>query len=375
MLAPYRRLQTFYFVQFLSVGMANAYAGIWFASKGLSDVQIGSISAIPNAVLFCTMLLIGRLADRARDWRSTIILGMIGAGLLPVGLFWADGYWPIALLWAGMMICVRLTMPVADAAAVRFTKREGGDFAQLRGLTTVGYLAVVLVGGLVLAEGDMGLFLPLFVGFGLVRMMAALALPPLRSDADRAKARSFGGVPQLREAGFVLVLVGWALVDSTHFILNAFQGLLWAEAGISTQVIGALITLGAAAEAAMFFAFRARLAHIPPIRLLLVATGVALLRWTAMAFEPGLVVLAGLQLLHAITFAVGFLAITHFIADRTHEDHAAEAQSLMVMLNLAACAVAIFVFGWIADAFGAQAYFFSAALAATGGLIIWAQRS
>ena len=47
---------------------------------------------------------------------------------------------------------------------------------------------------------------------------------------------------------FVLPLIAWALIDSNHIILNSFQGLLWSKQGISTEVIGLLIALGAIAE-------------------------------------------------------------------------------------------------------------------------------
>jgi PPP family 3-phenylpropionic acid transporter len=158
-------------------------------------------------------------------------------------------------------------------------------------------------------------------------------------------------------------------------VLNAFQGLLWAEQGIAANVIGLLIGLGAVAETVMFFAFRRFAARFAARDLILIAALVSVLRWVAMSFAPGVPVLVGLQLLHSVTYALGFLACTNFIADSTSEDIAAEAQSFLVVLEQGLAIFALLGFGWLAGMWGAGSYLGSAALALIGGVLVWAARS
>ena len=67
--------------------------------------------------------------------------------------------------------------------------------------------------------------------------------------------------------------------------------------------------------------------------LILMSAVVSALRWAAMGFSPGVEILFGLQLLHSITFAMGFMGCVHFIANWTSEDIAAEAQSFFQVLQ------------------------------------------
>jgi PPP family 3-phenylpropionic acid transporter len=166
-------------------------------------------------------------------------------------------------------------------------------------------------------------------------------------------------------------LVGWAMVFTTHLILSAFQSLLWKQQGISEDVIGVLIALGALSEAAMFFGFRRLAGRFSARSLMLLSAAVSAARWMAMSFSPGVEILFGLQLLHSVTFALGFMGCTNFIANWTSEDIAAEAQSFFVVLYQGMTVLALTAFGWLAGTWGAQAYLASAAFAAIGGLLVW----
>jgi PPP family 3-phenylpropionic acid transporter len=105
--------------------------------------------------------------------------------------------------------------------------------------------------------------------------------------------------------------------------------------------------------------------------LILTSALVAVVRWAAMGLSPGIPVLVGLQLLHSVTFALGYMGCVHFIANWTSEDIAAEAQSFFQVLQQAFSVVALLVFGWLIGIVGAHAYFVASAFAAIGGVLIW----
>ncbi|MBM1220046.1 MFS transporter [Ponticoccus sp. SC2-23] len=371
--SPEGRLRIYFFVQFLSVGLVNAYSGIWFAHLGLDAVQIGLLGAAPIALLLFVTLFVGRLADRARDWGQVIRLGGLVSAVFAAGLFGAEGFVAILILWALTAGAQRVVVPVTDAAALRMLRRRGAEFGPFRALSTIGYLLAVGGVGLLMGQDRIDLFLPLFVGFCVLRAIAAFGLPPMRDPGQVRTARTiWQGFPQMRKAWFVLPLLAWAFIDSNHMILNSFQGLLWAEQGITTATIGFLIVLGALAETAMFFGFRRIATRWPPLTLMMIAAVASVVRWTAMSMAPGVPVLIVLQLLHALTYAMGFLAITNFIADKTDESDAAEAQSFLVVIELALASGIVVIFGMIAQWAGAGAYLFSAAIAMGGAISIMA---
>lgn len=369
--SPERRVTAYYFLSAMSVGAANAFAGIWFSSKGMSPDQIGWINAAPVVVMLCLALFIGKIADRADDWRRVIVIGAVASALVPVALLGAGGFWGILILWTLAVTTQMSTLPVIDAAAMRMSRRLGFDFSALYAWKTVGYLAVIFASGYVLLWLGVAAFLPLFIGLSLVRGLAALTLPKFRAAEQAAPVeKQAGGLKSVMRPWFVLPLLGWTMVHSTHFVLNGFQGLLWIQQGISAEIVGLLIGVSGIAETVMFFAFKRFSKRFSARSLILVSCVVAVVRWAAMSLSPGVPLLFALQLLHAVTYALGFLACTNFIANWTHEDIAAEAQSFFTVLEFVVAIVALIAFGQLAGAFGARAYLGPAAFAAVGAALV-----
>ena len=372
--SPELRTTLFYSTLFMNMGAITVYAGIWFDQQGLTSQQIGVINALPVLMMLVLNLVVGRIADRASDWRQVIVAGALAAAIFPIGLFFTGGFWGILLFWTLAAISQAAIVPVIDAAAMRLCARRGSNFGAMRAWGTIGYLGVILITGYLTLWFGPAAFLPLIVGLCLLRGAIALSLPNFRAPADQAPPpHGATQLLQVMKPWFLLPLVGWSAIFATHLILNAFQGLLLQRQGLGVEVIGILIALGAATETAMFFAYRRFFSTRFRARTLILASAVvSTLRWIAMGFEPGLVPLIGLQLLHGVTYGLGFLACISFITNWTSEDIAAQAQSFFVVLQQALAVVTLAGFGWLADRYGAQAYFASAAFAATGALAIWA---
>lgn len=375
-MTPELRATGFYLTIFMTAGATAVYGGIWLSDMGMSAEQIGIINALPVLLMLALNLLVGRIADRARDWRQVIVAGALLAAIMPVGLFFVGDFWGILLFWTLAAMPVMAIGPVADAAAMRMTRRNGTDFGAIRAWGTIGYMAAIFATGYIVAWLGPTSFLPLFLALSLLRGGMSLTLPNFRAPANQAQAvPAAAGAKRLLEVmqpWFLLPLVGWAMVFGTHLVLNAFQGLLWKEQGISADIIGPLMALAAFSEAAMMFAFRRFALRVPARYLILVSALVAVLRWVAMGFSPGVELLVPLQMLHSVTFALGLLGCMNFIANWTSEDIAAEAQSFFVVLQQGMSVVALVGFGWLVGLVGAQAYFVAAAFALLGGLLVLA---
>ena len=372
-LSPEWRATGYYFTAFMTSGAATAYAGIWFQGQGLSGSEIGLIGSVPVFIMLVLNLVVGRIADRASDWRQVIAIGALLGGIIPVGLFFVHGFVGILLVWTLAAIPMAAIGPVADAAALRLTKRRGTDFGFIRAWGTVGYMVAIVITGQIVTMLGGGAFLPFFVGLALLRGVVALQLPNFRAPKEERTLAATGAM-RLREVmkpWFLLPLVGWSMVFATHLVLNSFQALLWKQQGIADLTIAILIALGAASEATMMFAFRRFAGRFPARWLILVSAVVAALRWVAMGFAPDVAILVPLQLLHSVTFALGFMGCVHFIANWTSEDIAAEAQSFFQVLQQVMAVIAVTAFGWLSDAYGVHAYFASAAFAAVGGGLIF----
>lgn len=375
-LTPELRTTAFYFTYFMGPGAAVMFLPIWLSEKGITTEQIGIMNAVPVFVILALNLVVGRVADKAKDWRQVIVIGALIAGIIPVGLFFVNDFWGILLFWTLASLPGGAIGPVLDAATMRMTRRNGSDFGTIRAWGTVGYMLFnALTGFLVVWFGSV-IFVPLFVGLALLRAAVSLQLPAFRAPAGvvtvaaiQPKAGKLAEI--ITKPWFALPLIGFAIIFGTHMILNAFGSLLWKEQGVSEGIIGPLIALGAASEAAMMFVWKRFGGRVSARHLILLSALISILRWIAMAFSPPVWALVLLQLTHGITFALGYLGCVHFIANWTSEDIAAETQSLFTVLQQVMSVIALIGFGWVVGSFGAHAYLFAALAAAIGAFCIW----
>jgi len=371
--SPELRASIYHFMVFGSTGISSVYFAIWLSNRGITPDETGVITAVPVLTMLAINVLVGRLADKANDWRQVIIILSLIAGAVPIGLFFVSGFWGILLIWTLCVVPASATVPVIDAATLRMTQRRGTNFGVVRGWGTVGYTVSTALAGPILSLAGEGAFLPLFLGLSLLRALISLQLPRFRAPDHAAAA---AGEPKSRlkdvlKPWFVLPLVGLGIVYSTNGALSQFAALLWRDQGIDEAIIGPLIAIGAAAEAVMMFFWRRLNIKVSARHLIIFAAVVGAIRWGAMGFSPPVWVLAILQLLHSVTFAVSYLGGIYFIANWTSEDIAAEAQGFSYVLQQGMTVVALLGFGWFTAQLGAGAWFVLAAYSLVGGALVW----
>jgi PPP family 3-phenylpropionic acid transporter len=374
MLSPNARITLFYFSASMTTGAINGFGGIWLQSRGISVDQIGLIFAIPIAAAFLFGMQIGRVADRARDWRTVIVIGALVSASVAFGLLTVTSAFAAGLVWAVAVTARMLVQPVIDAASMRRGRREDDDFASLYAWKTVGYLALIFVTGVAVERFGIDAFLWVFLASGSLYGCLSLLLPRFRETGAYTRARRRLWIRSADRA-VLLPLLGWSLVHCTHSVLNAFLGVLWVGQGVTAFWVGVLIAFSGAIETGVFATFRAFLQRFQPTTLIVISCAVGVIRWAGFALSPPIEVLFLLQALQGFTYAVGFLACTNLIADMAAEEVAAEAQSAFQIMQMSIAFVVVVVFGYLVEAFGAQAFFVSAMLAAIGaGFVIVAIR-
>lgn len=373
-LSPEMRAGLFHFTVYGATGVASVYFAIWLSNRGIPPDEIGVINAVPVLVMLFVNTLVGRLADRASDWRQVIVILALIAGAVPVGLFFVTGFWGILLMWTLCTVPAYSLVPVVDAATLRMTRRRGSDFGLVRAWGTVGYMAATAMAGPVIALFGEAAFVPLFVAWSLLRALISLQLPLFR--APPAKTSLTVVAPQARrlreilKPWFVLPLVGLGMHYSIHAVLTAFAALTWKQEGISENLIGPLVAVAAASEAVMMFVWRRLNIKVTARHLIIFAALVAAARWAAMAFNPPVAVLFILQLLHAVTFALGYFGGIYFIANWTSDDIAAEAQGFSFVLQQGMAVIALIGFGWLVALYGGKAWLAAAAFALIGAGLV-----
>jgi PPP family 3-phenylpropionic acid transporter len=372
--SPELRASFYHFTVFAATGVASAYLAIWMSGKGLGSEQIGVINALPVLLMLGLNMFIGRLADKASDWKITIVVLSVMAGIAALGFFFVNEFWGLLLVFTLFTVPSGAIVPVIDAATLRMTTRRGTDFGIVRAWGTVGYTVTTAVTGLLIGWLGAWVFVPLLVAMAALRAGLAFPLPQFRAPpvADAPVRKSSGiTLMSLMRPWFLLPCIAFALIQSTHFFLGAMGALVWKIDGVPEGLIGPLLALSAAGEAVTMFLWRRIGGNFSARQLLIISGVVAAVRWAAMALNPALPLLFLLQVLHAITLPFSYFGIMHFIANWAPEEIAAEAQGFSSALTQGFAVVTLLVFGWLVSFLGGQSYFVAAAMGLAGAAAAW----
>ena len=120
-------------------------------------------------------------------------------------------------------------------------------------------------------------------------------------------------------------------------------------------------------EVVLFACAGALLPRLGPIRLLIFAGALTVVRWALSALSTDLAVLVAAQALHAASFGATHLAAMHYLRDHTPPELHASAQGFYAAIGTALpFGLLTPLAGWLYGAAGGEAFWAMAALALAG---------
>jgi PPP family 3-phenylpropionic acid transporter len=359
-------LGAFYAAFFAGAGVQLPFFPLWLEAKGLDPRWIGIVLSAPVLVRLFAVPLMTREADRRDALRAALVIASVGTvfGYALVGL--AHG--PVAILVAFMLASVFYTpiIPLTDAYALRGLHRHGGIYGPIRLWGSAAFIVGNLAAGLASAAILPRDLIWLIVAGSAAAAVASFALAPIESEAPSGSPQ-MSAKALLRNPAFLAVIAAASLIQGSHAVYYVFSAIDWRAAGLDTFSIGVLWALGVLAEIVLF-ALAGRLpASIGPIALLSLAAVGAVIRWTAMAFEPPALLLPWLQCLHALSFGAAHLGAMGFLARAAPPGLAATAQGYLALAMGVVMAALMALSGVLYAAYGGFAYAAMAVAAGAGG--------
>jgi PPP family 3-phenylpropionic acid transporter len=262
-------------------------------------------------------------------------------------------------------------VPLTDAYALRGVKRYGLNYGPLRLWGSAAFVLGALVCGLLLDLIAAKSLIWIIAGSAALGALASLALPPL--DDPRAARPDRGGSGELlRDRGFIAVIVASALIQGSHAAYYIFASIAWQQAGFGGLTIAVLWVLGVIAEIVLF-ALSPRFT-LQPSTLVVIAALSAAARWAIMAQDPPLAVLAVVQLAHALSFGLTQVGIMGLLLRQVPGHMMARGQGYMTACGGIVAGLASVTSGTIYGSWGQGIYYVMAAMAASGGLVVWLSR-
>jgi MFS transporter, PPP family, 3-phenylpropionic acid transporter len=365
------RVAVFYGALFVVYGMHVPYTPVWLDGRGLSAAEISTVMAAPFFLRLLITPGIAMVADRTGRHRHMVIVLSWASLAVVLLLSQAIGFRPILLLTVPLIVAFTTIMPLTETVAVSGVRHAGLDYGRMRLWGSLTFLAASFAGGFAVAHWGSGVGIWL-VALGCVLTVFAAHLLPreaLATDAPDAERAPWWKAEEprmlLRQPAFLAFLVAAGGVQAAHATFLTFGTLIWQKQGLTGGWIGALWAIGVFAEVALFSVSAWLVETFGVAALLMAGAGASILRWTVMAFSPGLAVLIPLQILHGVTYGASHIGAIHFIGKAVPLRAAGSAQALYATVAAGlAMGIATLIAGWLYASIGGVSYFAMTGIAA-----------
>jgi MFS transporter, PPP family, 3-phenylpropionic acid transporter len=361
------KLGLFYAAYFFFGGVLLPFFPLWLGDKGLDPRTIGFVIAAPTVARIFATPIISHHADRHRALKATLVIASIVGTLAMTIVGLLESQIAIILAYVLAAIAFSPVLSLSDAYALNGLAARGRAYGPVRMWGSVAFIAGNIGAGLMLEWLAPGYLIWLIVAALAVSTVAAVTLAPLDAGPKPAvTAPRPSPKILLRNPAFLAVVLASSMIQSSHALFYGFSTLEWRASGVDGTVIGVLWGLGVLAEIALF-ALSGRIpGALRPTALMAIGGVGAIIRWTAMAFDPPLGVLPLLQMLHAASFGAAHLGAMGFLGRAVPRELAATAQGMVATVSGIVTASATAVSGVVYAASGSLAYLVMAGMALIG---------
>lgn len=316
---PSRALRSFvllYVLMYAAFGVASPFWPRFFETRGMTPEQIGLLLGLSTVVRLIAGPAAARLADRSQRLRHVLAAAAALAACLAFTLPWVAGFWIFLIVRLCHEAALTPTTSLADALALnasrsRATPGANFEYGWVRGSASAAFVLGTLAAGHVIGWAALPSIAWMQGALLLLAAASTRLLPVSDNDAHAAPApSSFRALGELLGiAAFRRILLIAALVYGSHAMHDAFAVIRWNAAGISAATASVLWSEAVVAEVLVFILIGPRLIDaLGPSGAAAIASAAAVLRWLVMATTTDAGVLALVQPLHGLTFALLHLA-------------------------------------------------------------------
>ena len=272
--------------------------------RGIDPGQVGTVLGVASLVRLVAVPAWGAAADRAGALRPMLLLAAAAAAVSAACLPLALAVWGVVLVTALQGIAAAALTPLTDTLTLALASSGQLSYGRTRAWGSAAYMVATAVAGPVLGWAGSWLTPGLIAcGYGVAALVAPALPEPTRVPNLSRRASGL-----LRHRPLRLTIMASALIQGSHAAYYGFAAILWRQAGLGDGVIGLLIAEGIVMEIVLFAWGGRWVAQLGPARLTAFAAAGCIVRWITLAWTTALPILAVVQLLHAVTFAMQHLS-------------------------------------------------------------------
>ena len=374
-------LRIYYAACFMALGAYLPFFPRWLEARGIHGAAMGVVSASLPAMGLIGPPLFGILSDRLGLRGALLRVACLGAftGMGAIGAAFALGH-PLGFagIFAAVLAFSLFRSPMISLADVitMETVGAGAGYARTRLWGSLGFLVAAVAVGRYL-DPTAPSTLPLAIAAPLFATVLAAWTLPAKSGAPP--------LPALGVASSLLAHVDLRLFFGASFlgqIAHSSYDLCFSlhlrDLGASDGLVGVSWAIGVTSEIALMAGSGWIFRRFTPPWLLVAAFLGAALRWALIASVASIPALLALQPLHALSFALTWLASLAYVKQSAPKAALATAQGLFSAAVAAGSVLGMPLWGALYRRGGGSVTFEVAAvvsIAAAGLALVWARRA
>ena len=328
-----RPARAFYFLYYAALAALMPYLSIYFASRGLSGLEIGILTSLVPLMTMLGAPFWTEIAD-ATGRHRTVLLAVIGVVLLAaIALSTATHVVTLGVFTALLAFHLAPSMPLLDHAVLEALGDRAHAYGRQRVYGALGWAIAAPAAGW--ATSSFGLPWAFFLFLGVMPWVALAASRVTYAASTAAGLRRVGGglVLALRDTRWIPFLFtgfagGVGLATGSFFLPLHLRDL-----GGSFTVIGVAMAVPAISEVPFMVLGGVLLATIGPRRLLIGAVAALALRLLLSGVVTNATALAAVQLLHGPSFGVLWIAGVSYARELAPRGSHAVAQGLFTAVT------------------------------------------
>lgn len=361
------RLSAFNAFLFLGSGIQMPFLPLWLKDKALNGAQIALVMAMMMAVRILAMPVGTYIADRTGNRKRVINCAAFGAFGVYLALHFISGFVPILIVAMLAAAFLAPVVPLSETLALEGSAHYGIDYGRIRMWASLSFLSGSLIAGALLEVIPVNTVILLIAAAQGLGAMMTLVLP-----ADNTVRKpggppiSIGDIARFVVAPvFVIFLAAAAIGQASHGLLYAMGSVHFDALGYSKFSIGKLWAASVVTEIAMFAFSKHFYKAFGSVQLIVLGTGLAVLRWGVTGLDPPLAIMFGVQMLHAGSFGFTHLGTMHYIRENVPDHMRNTVQGIFSALSSGVLMSAtMWSSGPLYGAFGGHAFFVMAGIAA-----------
>ncbi|ATX78681.1 MFS transporter, PPP family, 3-phenylpropionic acid transporter [Mariprofundus aestuarium] len=292
-------IRLFYGAYFAAMGLVLPFFPVYLDGRGFDAVLIGFMTGLLALAKVVAPPWIGHLLDRSphnQGHRFIVIASWLAAFAALVIAFTFNIYLlaVIVLLFGVFWAAV---LPLTDGLSVSVSESDVADYGRLRVWGSIGFVIASLAGGVWLTGENITTFPYLLAALMVVLALAAQGFP----RAEQIQEPDSGRAPFCRD--FYLLLIVAFIMQVSHGAYYGFFSLYLVDAGFSGWQIGLYWVIGVLAEIILMWRWSRSVQNVAPALVFSICLALAALRWLGTGLTTDVMLLIGMQLLHAASFA------------------------------------------------------------------------